>query len=156
MADINLEKQKQKAEEIYKQIGRVHCPYFGEDVAFNSKGLKHIKFKSQGKARERKDQYMRLKNIYLAPEVLGKSATLQEFNVKKVFVKVKTNTREERVLKSVRFYGFTSILKDGNVSKRLKIIVREVEGGRKHFWSIVPFWQSNKELRLHSGNLEQD
>jgi hypothetical protein len=45
---------------------------------------------------------------------------------------------------------------DKNLEKRLKIVVREIEGGNKHFWSVIPFWKNNKELKMHSGNLEED
>ena len=60
-------KTKREAEKFYKTIKPVRCPYFGEKVAFNSKGLKHLKFKSDKKARPHKDQYPRLKLLPLAP-----------------------------------------------------------------------------------------
>ncbi len=154
--DGNLEKIIKRAEQSYKSIGQVYCPYLKERVCFNDKGIKHIKFKSEGKARERKDQFMRLKNIHLAPLIIEKSHTLQETQEKKIFVNIKTNTRRERILKTATYYGFTAIIRDGNFSKRLKVVVRQIQGGNKHFWSIVPFWKNNKELKLHSGNLEED
>jgi hypothetical protein len=49
-----------------------------------------------------------------------------------------------------------AIVKDGSYEKRLKIIVRQIEGGSRHFWSIIPYWKSNKEIKLHSGNMETD
>jgi len=45
---------------------------------------------------------------------------------------------------------------DNGRMKRFKIVVRQVEGGQKHFLSIIPGWKSNKELQLHAGDLEQD
>ena len=154
--DTNLEKIINKAEKIYKKIEKVYCPYFKEGVSFNDKGIKHLKFKSEGKARERKDQYMRLKNIHLAPLIIQKSSTIQEIHSKKIFVKVRTNTRKEVILKQATYYGFIAIIEDGNFNKRVKIVIRQIEGGNKHFWSIIPFWKSNKELKLFSGNLEED
>ena len=154
--DKNFEKVKSEAEKFYKSIGKVFCPYFGESISFNSKGLSHIKFKSKWDARDRKDQFMRLKNIKLAPEILKKSHTLQELKHAKTFVDIKTNSRKERILKQTVFYGFIAIIRDGNFDKRLKIIIKEVSGGEKHFWSIVPYWKSSKELKLHSGNIEED
>jgi len=47
-------------------------------------------------------------------------------------------------------------LNDSGLDKRFKIIVRQIEGGERHFWSIIPFWKNNKELKLHSGNLGED
>ncbi len=154
--DKNLKKIINKAEKTYKRIGEIYCPYFKEKVSFNDKGIKHLKFKSESKARERKDQYMRLKNIHIAPLVVERSSTLQEIHSKKIFVKVRTNTRKEEILKQATYYGFVAIIEDGNFNKRVKVIIRQIEGGNKHFWSVIPFWKSNKELKLFSGNLEED
>ncbi len=43
---------------------------------------------------------------------------------------------------------------DGNYEKRVKVVIREVEGGKKHFWSIMPFWKkSGDRIKLYSGDL---
>ncbi|MCR4284306.1 MAG: hypothetical protein NUV64_03300 [Parcubacteria group bacterium] len=154
--DKNLEKVKKEAEKVFKDIKEVYCPYFSEKVAFNSRGVKHIKFKADRLARERKDQFMRLKNVHLAPIILLKSSTLQEIQRRNIFVEVKTNTRKEKILKNATYYGFISIIEDGSFKKRVKVIVRQIDGGNKHFWSIIPFWNNNKGLKLYSGNLEED
>ncbi len=64
-----FEKTKAEAEETYKKIGEVYCPYFKELVSFNAKGLDHIKFYEFGKARPMLDQYIRLRLLSLAPKV---------------------------------------------------------------------------------------
>ncbi len=51
----NFQKVKDEAEEFYKTIGDIKCPYFNEKIAFNAKGLRHLKFKSDQKARLRHD-----------------------------------------------------------------------------------------------------
>ena len=156
MVDINFENVKQKAEELYENIGKIKCPYFNEEISFNSKGIEHVKFKNKRKIRNRNDAFIRLKNIHLAPEILKISRTLQEKQSKHIFVEVKTNSRQEKILKKCDYFGFIAIIKDKSFEKRLKVIVRQIEGGEKHFWSIIPYWKSNKELKLHSGNLEED
>lgn len=155
MQDKNLDKLKVKAEKAYKEIGDVFCPYFNEVISFNAKGLKHTKFKTERKSRNRDDQYMRLKNLHLAPTILKQSHTLQEMQERKIFIHSKTNKRNEKILKNVTYYAFIAIISDANFTKRLKVIIKEVEGGNKHFWSIIPFWKSNKELKLHSGDLQE-
>ncbi len=154
--DKNFNKVRMNAEKIYSGIGKVYCPYFKEEVSFNSRGLEHLKFKSKRKIRERKDSYIRLKNIELAPEIIKTSHTLQEKQQKRIFVEIKTNTRNDNILKNCEYYGFLAIITNGNFEKRLKIIVRQVEGGKKHFWSIIPYWKNNKEIKMHSGNMEED
>ena len=146
--DADFESFREKAELLYKEIGEVYCPYFKEKIAFNEKGIKHIKFKSLGFARERKDQLMRLKNIHLAPKVLAETHTLQEREHKKEFVEIHTNTKNEKVLKEVAYYAFIAILSDGAVEKRVKVVVRQVSGGAKMFWSIIPCWgNTGKKFR---------
>ena len=153
--EVDFEEVKKKAEEFYSTIGEVRCPYFGEKIAFNAKGIKHLKFKSDQVARTQHDQYSRLKLIYLAPEILKLSKTVQGIWHTKRFEMQKTHSRWEKVLKDVSFYEFIAVLE--NV--RVKVIVKEVFGGEKHFWSIIPFWRIDKENSrriLYSGDPEVD
>lgn len=144
-----------KAEEFYTSVGEVYCPYFGRKIAFNVKGLKHLRFKSDQIARSRTEQYARLKLIHIAPEVLKLSHTVQGIWQTKKLETQKTNSRWEHRLKETAFYEFIAVLH--NV--RVKVIVKEVQGGEKHFWSIIPYWKvdaENSRRVLHSGNPEQD
>ena len=142
---------KHKAEAFYDTIGSVRCPYFGMNVAFNAKGIRHLKFKADKQARPRHDQYSRLKLLHLAPEVLRLSRTVQGIWHTRHFEMQKTHSRWERVLKDVSFYEFVAVLD----SVRMRVIVKEAAGGEKHFWSVIPFWGIDKESSrriLHSGN----
>jgi len=147
---------KRDAEALYQTLGSISCPYFNnEPIAFNAKGIRHLKFKSDEKARSREDQYARLKLLYLAPRILRLSRTVQGIWRTRQFEMHKTHSRWERVLKDVCFYEFVAVLE--NV--RVKVIVKEVAGGEKHFWSIIPFWKldvnSHRRI-LHSGDPERD
>lgn len=146
---------KEKAEAFYHTIGSVRCPYFGENIAFNAKGIRHLKFKLDQQARPRQDQYSRLKLLHLAPEVLKLSRTVQGVWHTKRFEIQKTNSRWEKLLKPVSFYEFIAVLD----SVRLKVIVKEVADGEKHFWSVIPFWgidAENSKRILHSGHPDSD
>ena len=58
-------------------------------------------------------------------------------------------------MKDVSYYEFIAVLD----SVRVKVIVKEVAGGEKHFWSVIPFWGIDKNTSrriLHSGDLEHD
>ena len=151
----DFESVKKEAEEFYHSINKVYCPYFKEEVAFNSKGLKHLKFKDDQQARPRSDQYPRLKLISLAPEVLKLSRTVQGISKRKKLEYQKTNSRWEYTMKLIKHYEFIAVLK----SVRVKVIVKEAEGGQKHFWSVIPFWGIDKKTSqrvLYSGNPEND
>lgn len=146
---------KRKAEELYQTFGEVPCPYFKEKIAFNAKGIRHLKFKTDQQARPQTDQYARLKLVHLAPEVLKSSHTLQGVWEIRRFEMQKMNSRWERVMKNVTLYEFIAVLE----GVRVKVIVKQVQGGEKHFFSIIPFWgidtAKNKRI-LHSGDLERD
>lgn len=136
----DFSKVKEEAEKFYHSIKEIRNPYFGENIVFNAKGLRHLKFKSDQKARSNQEQYTRLKLLRLAPEVLKKSHTIQGVWETKKFEEQKTNKRWEKTLKEVAFYEFIAILEN----LRVKVIVKEVRGGIKYFWSIIPFWSVDK------------
>ncbi|MBA4319488.1 MAG: hypothetical protein C0412_13890 [Flavobacterium sp.] len=135
-----FEEMKQAAETYYHTVGEIFCPYLKKNVNFNIKGLDHIKMKEWNKARTVADQYVRLKLLKLAPLVLQNSHTLQESVEKKCFERQKINSRWEKRVVNVRYYGFVAIINRA----RVKVIIKEIEGGRPHFWSIIPFWKQHK------------
>ncbi len=151
----DFEEVKVMAETFYKSIGEVRCPYFSERVAFNAKGWRHLAFKSDRQARTQKDQYSRMKLLRLAPEIIKKSHTLQGIWRTRKFEIQKINSRWEHHLREVILYEFIAVLE--NV--RVKVIVKEIEGGEKHFWSIIPYWNIdtvNSRRILHGKDTEND
>jgi hypothetical protein len=93
------------AEDTYAGIRSVPCPYFGgEAIAFNAKGIRHLKFKADEKARPHEDQYARLKLLPLAHQVLKLSRTVQGICKTRQFESQKTHSRWERTLKDVTYY----------------------------------------------------
>lgn len=151
----DFNKIKDEAEKFYGSIGEIYCPYFQEKIVFNSKGLKHLKFKADQQARPAKDQYARLKLLCLVPEVLKKSHTIQGIWKIKRFEEQKTSGGWKHILREVVYYEFVAVVS----SVRLKIVVKEVIGGEKHFWSVIPFWsvdKKNSKRILHSGSLDPD
>ena len=151
----DFDEVSKKAEELYISIGEVHCPYFGEKIAFNAKGWRHLKFKSDQVALSRSEQYSRLKLVHVAPEVLKRSHTVQGVWHAKRFEMQNTNNRWERVMKEVTFYEFIAVLD----SIRVKVIVKEVYGGEKHFWSVIPYWgidKMNSKRVLYSRDIEDE
>ncbi len=98
---------------------------------------------------------MRFKLLHLAPIILRESSTLQGIWETKRFEYIKTNNKWQNILKDVTYYEFISVVK----RNRVKIIVKQIESGKKYFWSIIPYWGMNEETMtrlLHEGNLEED
>jgi hypothetical protein len=153
-------KTKQAAEAWYRQIEKVYCPFLKRNIHFNAKGLDHIKFKAWNKTRLISDQYLRFKFLRLAPAIFEKSGTLQEYNDTNNFERVKYGKRWQKLMVPVKYYGFIAIL---DYKIRVKVIVKEVQGGHPYFWSIIPFWKNKQhplteEIKkvFHEGDLEND
>lgn len=152
-----FDRVKKEAEEFYRKIGEVYCPYLKNKVSFNAKGLEHIKFKERGKARVVNDQYIRLKLLKLAPKIISASHTLQEYFETKKFENVNANSRWQYKVVEVVYYGFVAIINQA----RIKIIIKQIDGGNKFFWSLIPFWKNDKRNSenkkiLHAGDLESN
>lgn len=151
-----LNKIKQSSIQSYNEIGEIFCPYLKCKVAFNSKGIEHLKFKEKNKPRPPQEQYLRFKLLPLAKYIIERSDTLQEYFETRRFEKQKINSRWERRMVEVFYYGFVAIVNGA----RIKIIVKEVRGGNKFFYSIIPFWKNGKKncekKILHAGNMEMD
>ncbi len=154
--DKKFEGVKQNAKQNYEKIGKVRCPYLDDYVHFNKEGFEHLLFKTWNRTRSRQEQYIRLRLLPLIPEIIAKTHTLQEYDERKMLVRQKINSRWEQRVKLVRYYVFVAIVK----SVRLKIIIKEIEGGEKFFYSFYPSWKTTKDdLKkkiLYSGNLEED
>ncbi len=151
----NFEEIKLKGEELYKTFTEVYCPYFKETIDFNAQGIEHLKYKQRNKSRHDNDQYMRFKLIHLAPEVIKISNSVQGIFETKRFEYIKNHNKWEQVLKHVTYYEFIAVIK----RNRVKIIVKQIDNGKKIFWSIIPFWGMNKDTMtriLHEGNPEED
>jgi hypothetical protein len=146
---------KQKAEELYKSLGEVYCPYLKENVSFNAQGMEHLKFQKHNQMRPRHIQYVRFKLLHFAPKIVGLSYTLQGLSRRMNFEWIRMNSRTEYILKPVSYYEFVSILE----GKRMRVIIKQIEAGQKFYWSIIPFWKQDKitDIRKMSyGNPESD
>jgi hypothetical protein len=153
--DEEFQDLKAKSEDFYKSITEIYCPYFREKISFNARGLEHLKFTRIGKARLEKDQFMRFKLIYLAPEILKLSHTVQGILETKRFERIRVKNRTDTLLKSVNYFEFIAVIK----RNRVKVIVKQIENGQKFFWSIIPFWGMNTDTMnriLYSGVPEED
>ncbi|MBI5420984.1 MAG: hypothetical protein HZA35_01585 [Parcubacteria group bacterium] len=98
---------------------------------------------------------MRFRLLHLAPEILKSSHTLQGILETKKFERTRVHGRTDTLLKGVIYYEFIAVLK----RNRVRIIIKQVEGGQKFFWSIVPFWGMNTKTMirvLHDGIPEED
>lgn len=150
----NFEYIKTRGEELYKSFEPAKCPYFNELVYFNVAGLKHLKYKRDGIDRLPQDQYMRFKLLYLVPEVIKLSRTVQGMSSRKGFERIRGNNIREWTVVDRTYFEFIAIL--DNV--RVRVIVKQIHGGQLNFWSIIPYWGGGAQGHRthHFGNPEED
>lgn len=158
MTEISFDRLSEiraEAENKYKNIGKVFCPYLNAQVSFNARGLEHIKFKGRNKARSSDDQYIRLRALPLAKYIVEKSHTLQGFQQRNEFVTFKSK-KWNSILKIVTYYEFIAVMKGHEL--RVRVIVKVEEGAEPHFWSIIPFWKYGRDGNkvIHYGNPCED
>ncbi len=152
-------KIKKDAEEFYASIRLVYCPYFSEKINFNAKGLDHLVFKTWNRTRPINDQFSRFRHLALAPEVIKNSKTLQGIWNTQKFERVKKKDGTwQQVLRLTTYYEFISVMESHGSKVRVKVIVKQVDGGDKFFLSIIPFWGTNNkgERIMYGGNPEID
>ncbi len=150
---------KHTAEDFYGKIGFIYCPYFSEKINFNTKGLDHLVFKHWNRTRPIDDQFSRFRHITLAPEVVKNSKTLQGIWRTQKFERIKKKDGSwEKILKFTTYYEFVAIMESHGSKVRVKVVVKQVDGGEKFFLSLIPFWGVGKqgERIIHSGDPEND
>jgi len=150
---------KNDAEVFYYGIKAVRCPYFQSDIHFNVKGWEHLIFKEWNKTRLISDQFSRLRHLKLAPEVIQNSKTLQGVWTTQKLERIKKNDGSwQKILKLTTYYEFIAVMESHGSKVRVKVIVKQIDGGDRFFLSIIPFWGTDKqgERIMHGGNPEID
>lgn len=120
---------KQQARVFFKQNKSITCPAFPkEKITFNSKGLSHLFYKGANKKSTRpiKEIDTRVKLLPSAAKVLELMPLPQE-----------ETTLTDHKGKICNYWAFEAVVD----KRRIKVIVRQVGNGKKHFWSVIPAWR---------------
>jgi hypothetical protein len=113
---------KEKSIATYNTVRSVYCPYFKEKIYFGAQALEHLSFKRREQVRPEKDQYRRLKLLYLAPEILKLSHTVQGILETKKFERIRVHGRTDTILKPVTYYEFIAVMK----RNRVRLIIKQM------------------------------
>ncbi|MFH1656448.1 MAG: hypothetical protein ABH956_01580 [Candidatus Nealsonbacteria bacterium] len=154
----NYEKIKENTYNFYKKIGRIQCPALNNEfVHFTPEGFNHIVYKRKRKERKKEDQIMKFKLIPNAKYIIGLSTTYQEYDESLTEIDKKKFKKRVKETVVVCCWGFIAVIKN----YRIKVIIRQVGNGQKHFWSVIPAWTTNqyrgiKLIRKSKGNLNED
>jgi hypothetical protein len=115
----SYEEAKKRAKEFYCTIGPVWCPALNEGVLLNQKGFKHL-IGSRGVVRPQNEQIRRFDLLRYVKIILENPQAIIFHDTKGL-----ENSWTD-------FWIFTEII--DNV--RIKIVVRQIGKGKKHFFSI--------------------
>ncbi len=119
---------KQQARKFFQQTKAVFCPAFpDEKVVFNSKGINHLLYKSgrTNRRRSKKEAAIRINLLPRAVKLLS-LITLYQQDVILEFGE-----------KRLKYWSLEGVIDN----RRIKVIVRQVGKGNKHFWSVIPDWR---------------
>ncbi len=116
-------KEYLKNEEIkYKKLGNIKCPAFNnEEIYFNYHGLRHIIYKG-GKVRTKEEI---IKRFSLVPYISN------------ILRKIKSVDSEEKRVKEESIAYFWTIKYRVRGQLQVRIIIRRLNDGQLHFFSIM-------------------
>ena len=120
---------KEKVKDIFQQNRSLICPAFpNEEIIFNAKGINHLFYKGSRRKRLASRIKANLRLLPRAIELLKKMPIPQEED---------SYTKDK---KKYNFWAFEGVVD----SRRIKVIIRQVGNGKKHFWSVIPFWRKKR------------
>lgn len=118
---FGYEKTKGIAKSLYKKIKKVACPILNnEEIHFNATGFGHLIRKL--KIRSRNEQKKRFRLIPYAKKLILEARTIGDYRENKV--------KKGKVVKEWALIHTFGIL-------TIKLIIRQVGNGNKHFYSIM-------------------
>lgn len=143
LTGMTAENLKTQAREFFSKHRFVKCPAFPkEKVAFNSKGLSHLFYQGSRKVSSRpsRETQARVSLLPRALEILKVMPLAQEESLHNVGGK------------RVKYWAFEAVVRE----RRVKVIVRQIGNGQKHFWSIIPAWRRARGKVINArGNLSR-
>jgi hypothetical protein len=137
----NCERTKKEAREAYDKIGRVWSSVLNDYISFNSVGFRHLLWK--GKARRSyPEQMKRLALIPFAITAISAPSRPVVQRDEKEYSRIERDGLVVTIKNPVRFWAFYTTAE----GKNIRVIVRQVNNGHKHFFSI---FEEDKQKRTH-------
>ncbi|MFH0857882.1 MAG: hypothetical protein V1848_04000 [Candidatus Magasanikbacteria bacterium] len=159
MQDIsNYEKLRESSEFFYKKIGALRCPVLNNEfVHFTAEGFNHLIYKGARRERSKNDQITKFKLLSKAKDILEISTTFQEYDESLTMVRKKKFKKVVEESVTIKYWGFVAIINNF----RVKVVVRQIGNGQKHFLSVIPAWKTQyyrdiKIISMAVGVLSED
>lgn len=159
MQDIsNYEKIRGDAHGFYQKIGALRCPALNTElVHFTAEGFNHLIYKGNRSERNKNDQITKFKLLSKAKTIIEIATTYQEYDESLTTIRRKRFKKTVEETATVKYWGLVAIIENF----RVKVIVRQIGNGQRHFWSVIPAWLTNhyRDIKLISqakGDLAED
>lgn len=117
--EVNYKTLKREAKQFYSSLKKVWSPALNEDVTFNSSGFRHLVWQKKTPRRQ-KEQIKRFGLLPHVAEVINSPDKSFEYR------------RISKQTGDVQFWGFAKQIE----VMQIKVVVRQVGNGNKHFFSI--------------------
>ncbi|MBU1104874.1 hypothetical protein KJ664_03220 [Patescibacteria group bacterium] len=133
---------KKQIQTIFSEVKQIACPAFDkEKVYFTAKGINHLLYKN---SRSKRDSKRIETNTRLLPGAIKVLRVMPYFQEESYYTK-------ESVIH--KFWAFEAVVDD----RRIKVVIRQVGKGQKHFWSVIPAWRKDRFgiLNAIKRNLEE-
>jgi hypothetical protein len=125
------ENAREKAKKRYQRFQPVYCPALNDEVVFNDEGFRHLIWQGR-KYRPKNVQLQRFALLKHVPIIIGNYGGHLEYRVRKEEVTMKMHGVIETKTSSAQFWGLASRVR----GKKIKIIIRQIGNGKKHFLSV--------------------
>lgn len=138
-----MTKYKDQIKKFFNEYNEIVCPAFpDEKIVFNAKGINHLIYKGN---RSRREESRILANIRLLPRAMKTLRVMPLWQEENSYIK-------DDIL--YKFWCFEAVVDN----RRIKVIVRQVGNGKKHFWSVIPAWRKDRYgiVNAKNRNLEGD
>jgi hypothetical protein len=122
---------RRQAKEYYRKISQVWSPVLKDYVEFNNIGFTHL-LRKQGMPRAKGEQKRRLSLLMDAVDIIADPEIQFVHEEKDASRSVHFDGGKTTILTPAHFWKLT---RNEDV-RSIKVIVRQFEGGKKHFYSI--------------------
>lgn len=121
---------ERQIKEIFQVTKKIKCPAFPkEEVSFNGKGINHLIYKGPRSKRDAKRIEVNLRLLPSAIKLLKIMPIAQEENSR-----IGSDNRE------YKYWAFEGVVDH----RRIKVVIRQIGNGTKHFYSIIPCWRRDR------------
>lgn len=134
---------KKQIKDIFEKNREVICPAFpDEKIVFNAKGINHLIYKG---SRSRREESRILTTIRLLPKAIKVLKLMPLWQEESCYINDDV---------TYKFWCFEAVVDD----RRIKVVIRQIGNGKKHFWSVIPAWRKDRFgiLNARKRNLEDE